>query len=85
MKLRAFGAMREFANEEGFIVLNRQAATVKQLRELLGDHLTTEFASTFSPSLLASCVFANDERLLGDDEPVQKQYQLAVLPPVAGG
>lgn len=85
MKLRAFGAMREFADNDGFIVLNRQAATVKQLRELLESHLTAEFASTFSPNLLASCVFANDERLLGDDEPVPTQYQLAVLPPVAGG
>lgn len=85
MRVRAFGAMREFADDDGYIQLEHQVQTVSELRQLLNDCLSKEFAHSYSAGLLTSCVFANDERLLSEHECIDQTAELAVLPPVAGG
>ncbi|GAB4188604.1 MAG: hypothetical protein Tsb002_15030 [Wenzhouxiangellaceae bacterium] len=85
IKIRTFGAMRDYADNSGYIDLASEAATVAQLRSDLDQWLRQHHGAEYSPALLASCVFANDQQLLAEDSPLTAAMPLAVLPPVAGG
>ena len=75
-----FGAFRRHDPAEIVTLHVPDGATVADVRAALAAHLPPDAAP-----LLADAAFADDERVLHDDEPVLAHARLAVLPPVCGG
>ena len=82
--VRLFGAFRELAPEAVVELPLPEPASVAQLRATLEAHGRAHWPA-FQPGLLAVSVFASAERVLREHEPVPRDGELAVLPPVSGG
>jgi molybdopterin synthase sulfur carrier subunit len=76
MKLSLFGPLRQY----GEVTLQVEGSiTVRDARELLRKQLPPQAA------VVAQSAFADDERVLRDEDLLQGDAHYSVLPPVAGG
>lgn len=81
IKVRLFGAFRQYAENGSIRVPVADAATVAELRTAFGDVLEDDNAR----SLLRASAFATDERVLDETDPVPADREISILPPVCGG
>ena len=79
--IRLFGAFRQYGADPTITLSVGAEATVAAVRAALDARLGTVDAR----SLLEASVFATDERVLDDGEPLPSVRELAILPPVCGG
>jgi molybdopterin converting factor small subunit len=87
VKIRFFGALRPFADDDGFFRFElRSDAPLKAgaLKALLLDEVKARGFKLESALLLES-VIADEESILQDDDLLPGLEGLAVLPPVCGG
>lgn len=84
VSVRLFGAFRELAPDAVVELPLPDPGSVAQLRAVLDAHGRAHWPG-FRPGLLAVSVFASAERVLREHEPVPRDGELAVLPPVSGG
>lgn len=82
--VRLFGTFRDLAPGAVVELPLPQDASIATLRAALDAHGRTHWPA-FQPALLAVSVFASAERVLREHEPVPRDGELAVLPPVSGG
>jgi molybdopterin converting factor small subunit len=85
LRIRLFGAFRQYADGETLAMAVPSGTTVHALRTLLRQHLQATHPTFQEGRLVELSAFANDTALLGDDDIVTDQSTLAVLPPVSGG
>lgn len=79
--VRLFGAFRQYGRGALIPVTVAPAATVAALRQALAARLADDNAR----SLLDASVFATDEAVLQEQEPVPMDREISILPPVCGG
>lgn len=84
VSVRLFGAFRDLAPGAVVELPLPEDASVATLRAALEAHGRGHWPA-FQPGLLAVSVFASAERVLREHEPVPRDGELAVLPPVSGG
>lgn len=80
--VRLFGAFRQFGDVPAVAIPLPVDARVADLRAGLAAHYAENENAL---SLLRASVFATDEAVLDDDEPVPEDQHLSILPPVCGG
>ncbi|MBX3725276.1 MAG: MoaD/ThiS family protein [Xanthomonadales bacterium] len=84
VSVRLFGAFRDLAPGALVELPVPRDASIATLRAALDTHGRSHWPA-FKPGLLAVSVFASAERVLREHEPVPRDGELAVLPPVSGG
>ncbi len=72
-----FGHMREFMAESSEIQL--KTGRITELRQVLSQKYEAAAA------LIDICVFSDDTRILDENEILQNQANISILPPVCGG
>ena len=83
IKLQLFGAFRQYSNE---IELDLdEGCAISDLRKKLLDTLKEKKVSFNVEGLIDSSRFSNDEAILEEDSVINKNDNLAILPPVSGG
>lgn len=82
IRFRFFGAMRAFG--DGRLLRVPAGSTVAQVKELLAQQLSAEFAN-FQNGLLAQSAIGDARAVLGERDAIPLSGELAVLPPVCGG
>lgn len=83
--IRLFGALKRFGTEGLLSIEMKNSRTAGELRAEVGQLLELNFPGE-SPSLLVGrSALVCDSRVLAQDELVDAQGQLALLPPVCGG
>jgi hypothetical protein len=87
VKIRFFGALRPFADADGFFRFELRSIAPPQaggLKALLLEEVRARGFQMDSALLLES-VIADEESILQDGDPLPGLEGLAVLPPVCGG
>ena len=79
--IRLFGAFRQFGSDPTISITVHDGSTVGEVRIAIASRLPGENAR----ALLRASVFATDDRVLDDAEPLPTATEVAVLPPVCGG
>jgi molybdopterin converting factor small subunit len=79
--VRLFGALRRYGTDPTLTVSVPDDATVADLRRAFAAQLKDDHAR----ALLKASAFATDQRVLNDAEPLPRDHEMAVLPPVSGG
>ena len=78
IQVRFFGAFRKFGNGQNISVTLPSASTVSDLKGVLSKTLK-------AGDLVQKSAFADETRVLRDDELLQGKSTISVLPPVCGG
>lgn len=83
VKLYLYGGFRQLGASEITFKL-QEHSTVSDLREKLKQYIQ-QSKSEISEQIVKISVFATDESILRDSDPVSGHMSLSVLPPVCGG
>ncbi len=81
--LLLFGTFRSFG-EQLKLSLPKNAS-VSDIREELLKKIMQLDSSFKNKKLIESSRFATETEVLGDDQPLQNEAMIAIIPPVAGG
>lgn len=84
IEIRLFGAFRDFDPAASITLDIPEPATVADVRHAFDAYARDRWPD-WRPALLRASVFASEQRVLRDAEPVPDDGRLAVLPPVSGG
>ncbi len=72
-----FGHMREFIQDN--VEIELQTPNIAELRAVLSEKYET------IASLIAICVFSDNEHIFTEDENLKDKGEISILPPVCGG
>ena len=81
--LLLFGAFRSFG--EQFMLSLPENAIVSDMREELLKEIMQLDSNFKKKELIESSRFATETEVLRDDQPLQNEAVIAIIPPVAGG
>ena len=82
VRVKLFGAFRQFHREPVLTLEVASDSTVAQLRERVAPMFDDDAGAR---TLLKASAFATDRRVLEENDPVPEDAELALLPPVCGG
>jgi molybdopterin converting factor small subunit len=85
LKIRLFGAFRNlyFSNEVELKICEK--STVRDVKLALASVLKNSDLNFDVSSLISRSVLADHEKILNDEDLIEKDVCLSVLPPVCGG
>lgn len=79
IKVRLFAGLREASGASELELEIREPITVKRVRRKLGEHLPEMQA------MISRCLFAQGTAYMHDDDSVDADQIVSVIPPVSGG
>ncbi len=82
VRINLFGGFRQFHDEPAISLEIEPAATVATLRRRIAELFDEDVKAR---ELLKASAFATDQRVLGEDDRIPADQDLALLPPVCGG
>ena len=85
VEIKLFGALRKYAPGGRLQLPVAPETLVAGLRERLRHALRERDAAFTDDGLLDATAFADDERVLRDEEPLDERMRVSALPPVCGG
>ncbi len=85
VRLRLFGAFRDYSENPVLEFELDEAVTVERFRGLLLDRLCALKGSPQTAALVADSAIADEESTLDEQDWIQGGRELAILPPVCGG
>ena len=88
LRIRVFGVLRNFSDEDGFLHVDLKAPVELQTSDDLKQVLIRHFETTHSaldPEVLHECAIADEDSVLAPGSPLNSVQGLALLPPVCGG
>jgi molybdopterin converting factor small subunit len=81
-----FGGMRKYTLHGEEAIFNfKEPLCVKEIKAILEEKLISKFGTTFSNQFFGECAFANEKKVLNQDELISLSGTIAILPPVCGG
>lgn len=86
IEFQFFGGMRKYAlhgEEAKFNFI--EPLCVNDIKLILSKKLSSKFGPEFSQRFLCECAFANENKVLNQNELISLSSVIAVLPPVCGG
>lgn len=86
IEFQFFGGMRPYAlhGEEAKLSF-KEPLCVNEIKVILGKKLSSKFGSIFSQQFLSECAFANEKKVLNQNDLINVSSVIAILPPVCGG
>lgn len=82
VRINLFGGFRQFHDQPAISIEIERSATVATLRGRIAELFDDDANAR---ALLKASAFATDRRVLGEDEGIPADEELALLPPVCGG
>lgn len=84
-KIRMFGVLRNFADDEGFHSISFEApVTVSKFKTALKESLKIHFKD-FDTALIDEAAVASNAHILNSESLINPSDEIALLPPVCGG
>ncbi len=83
VKLQLFGAFRKYGNEMQIDL--PENSIVADLRPKIFEAISQKDLGIDAKTLIDTSRFSNDEEILEEDSVINKNDNLAILPPVSGG
>lgn len=86
IELRLFGALRRWETRgEKLMIQLSEPTPVHGVKQALAAKLANFPGGAIDAALIADSAVADDTRILGPDEFVERKCVLSILPPVCGG
>jgi len=85
IQVKLFGPFRSLSLQEELTLVLPQNSTSVEVRQALEPLLKNNTPTYDVRSLLAHSVFADENHVLEETDPIHSGMHLAVLPPVCGG
>lgn len=85
VKIRLFGALRDYGDDREIKLKVPASSSVCQLRASLLSHIQCFHPQFAEPHLVMDSAFAIESEILQDSFQIESDCRLAILPPVCGG
>ena len=85
IKVKLFGAMRQYHNYSEITITVKKGSLIKEVRKKIGEKLKRNKSRNFDKKLLKISAIADEKKILHDHQEINQKKKLSILPPVSGG
>lgn len=85
LSIKFCGALRQYVEDDEFCLMLSKKTSLLHIRQLIISKIREQHQSFNNDSLFDHSAFANETKILQEDQIIDCDSRLTVLPPVCGG